>query len=282
MSRVNENREATRLTEQRAAKAMREASNHKARESFSKALTQSDQKQAKTAQNQRNLASQKAETTQKGQSALLARQGIVNNRFSKVLHQKGGHNLGVQHAETKERRTSMLEERVTGDRTSGDQAQEAKTVDHARVTALKGDEGRDGGNSRGGGQEQPGQNPTGKDPMSNSLGTISDAALAPAQVTEAQASRAPAGLPPALIQQIVQRVMVGVSAKGLQQLHIEFKHDVLGGLRLSVETKDGKVSAKFVTTDPNVRRLLKASEGELARAFGKKGMQLEDLTVSDT
>ena len=55
---------------------------------------------------------------------------------------------------------------------------------------------------------------------------------------------------------------------------------MLAGSRLTISARDGKIFARFQTEDTNVGRLLKASEGELARAFGRKGLRLERLEVT--
>src|SRR2546427_734795 len=80
-------------------------------------------------------------------------------------------------------------------------------------------------------------------------------------------------------EELVKRVMVGVNPQGLSEFHIEFRENVLAGSRLTITAKDGKISAQFATPDANTKRLLKASEGELARAFSRKGLTLERFDV---
>ena len=97
---------------------------------------------------------------------------------------------------------------------------------------------------------------------------------------EAQAAGAPAQmLSPQMLQEIVRRVLVGVNEEGLSEFHIEFADDVLSGARLNLTARDGKITAKFFTPDKNTGRLLKASEGELARLFARKGLSLQQLEV---
>jgi len=82
-----------------------------------------------------------------------------------------------------------------------------------------------------------------------------------------------------VLQAIVDKVMVGLNKEGLSEFHIQFKDNVLAGSGLKISAKNGQVSAAFTTTNANVKRLLLASEGELARAFGSKGMSLARLEV---
>jgi flagellar hook-length control protein FliK len=108
--------------------------------------------------------------------------------------------------------------------------------------------------------------------------SVTETRGAQVQSTEAAAQAAPK-LPAEVIRQIVERVMVGVNKEGLSEFRIELKDNILGGTALSLTAKDGKISAKFETRDANVKRLLMASEGELARAFEGKGLRLERFEV---
>ncbi len=94
----------------------------------------------------------------------------------------------------------------------------------------------------------------------------------------AQGANAPQ-IPEAILQELVKRVMVGVDKSGIGNFVIQLKDDVLGGATLQISAKDGKINAKFTVNDENIARLLKASEGQLARAFGHKGLSLESLEV---
>ena len=106
------------------------------------------------------------------------------------------------------------------------------------------------------------------------------AAVPPTPAQIAMGAQGPR-IPPEVIQQLVNRVFAGVNAEGLSQFTVEFKSDVLNGARLDVVAKDGKISCTFHTSDKNVRNLLKASEGQLARAFAQKGLTLDRLAVEE-
>ena len=66
----------------------------------------------------------------------------------------------------------------------------------------------------------------------------------------------------------------------LEEFRVDLKGDVLGGASVAISNKDGKINATFESDDVNLRRLVKASEGELSRAFARKGMRLERLEVT--
>jgi len=214
-----------------------------------------------------------AVTRQAGQNALLARQGIASNRLAANLQTKGEQSVTFTQSEGTSRSEDSEETReVLKDTQSQVNHEEQGAND--RIEAISGDDAEGGGGGMGGGQDSEGA-----EPQDNPQAQI--AAMNSANASAAPKAAAPSGprLPDALVQELVKRVMVGADAEGISQFHIEFKDDVLGGVRLEISADGGKISAKFVTDDVNVGRLLKASEGQLARAFGHKGMTLSRLEV---
>ena len=214
-----------------------------------------------------------AVTRQAGQNALLARQGIASNRLAANLQAKGEQSVTFTQSEGTARSEDSEETReVLNDTQSQVNREEQGAQD--RIEAISRDDAEGGGGGMGGGQDSEGS-----ESQDNPQAQI--AAMNSADASAAPNAAAPSGprLPDALVQELVKRVMVGADAEGISQFHIEFKDDVLGGVRLEISAEGGKISAKFVTDDVNVGRLLKASEGQLARAFGHKGMTLSRLEV---
>jgi hypothetical protein len=214
-----------------------------------------------------------AVTRQAGQNALLARQGIASNRLAANLQAKGEQSVTFTQSEGTSRSEDSEETReVLNDTQSQVNREEQGAQD--RIEAISRDDAEGGGGGMGGGQDSEGS-----ESQDNPQAQI--AAMNSADASAAPNAAAPSGprLPDALVQELVKRVMVGADAEGISQFHIEFKDDVLGGVRLEISAEGGKINAKFVTDDVNVGRLLKASEGQLARAFGHKGMTLSRLEV---
>ena len=295
MSRVKDNRDAQRIAEQRATEQKTQKGSRQAAEKFSRVVNEKQQKNQQNAQratSQSQTSGQKAGKqgqaagrSNQAQSALMARQGIASNQFAATLQKKGSENLGTSGKESSTRNEAMKEERVDGGERQ--QGTEGKKLagQHDRLAAISRDDQPGSGQSGagGGGQDNSelGSQHESDQAIAHADGHGIGNEAGPRQVLRAEAAGTQ-NLPPQAIQEIVKRVMVGINAEGLGQFHIEFKQDVLGGLRLQVEAKDGKVSAKFITDDVNIQRLLKASEGQLARAFGQKGMYLQRMDVERT
>ena len=87
-------------------------------------------------------------------------------------------------------------------------------------------------------------------------------------------------IPQALIASLVKACGVKVDPKGLTEFQIDLRDDVLGGSSVKVSANGRRISATVVSSDANIRRLFKASEGDLARAFDAAGLSLEKFAVS--
>ncbi len=210
---------------------------------------------------------------QTGQNALLARQGIASNRLAANLQAKGEQSVTFTQSEGLSRTEDSQETReVLDDIHSQVKTEEQGAQD--RIEAISRDDAEGGGGGMGGGQDSEGSESQDNPQAQTTALNSADTSAAP----QTAASSGPR-LPDALVQELVKRVMVGADTEGISQFHIEFKDDVLGGVRLEISANGGKISAKFVTDDVNIGRLLKASEGQLARAFGHKGMTLSRLEV---
>lgn len=274
MSRVDENRDAQRAAEQRRLEEQNRVKQQAQSAEFKKVVEQK-QAGAQTAQLKQSAQQQAkgkaqgqtaAQTKSSASTALLARQGIQSRSFSETLHKRGEVASEKARVDSKVRRDD-LDQRDTEAKGRKETDRAERREAHDPLGAIAGDEqpeqgaSGDGGGMDMGGQQQPGF-------------------IAQPQAAEqaAPGSGAPR-LPPEVLQRLVERVFAGVTPEGLSQFTIELKGDVLGGARLDVTGKDGKISCTFHTSDPNVGRLLKASEGALARAFAHKGLSLERLDV---
>ena len=281
MSRVRENqqREAERVAEQKRLEKDNARKDQQKNEQFARTLTGKRQAQTKaqTQTGQKQVTQKHDNPGQKiakqaaGQSALLARQGIASNQFAAKLAQTGFQAVTQTKAEGSNRNEDIRETKDANEKQNKvERKEEGSRQD--KVEKISRDDSQGGGNGAMSGEsesENPQDNPA--------------AALAANQAEGPKTSQGPTHsapkLPEALIHELVKRVLVGCDTEGLSQFHIEFKNEILGGVRLEISADAGKIKAKFVTEDINVGRLLKASEGQLARAFGHKGLQLERLEV---
>ena len=278
MSRVRENqqKDAERLAEQKRLEKDNQKQAREKSDQFSKTLTNKKEGQAKAGQKQvtqkHGNPGQKAAKKAAGQNALLARQGIASNQFAAKLAQTGFQAVTNTKSEGTHRNDDIRETKEGEDKQSKvERKEEGNRQD--RVEGIGRDDGQGGGGSMGGGNSDSSQHQ--ENPMAATAAIADADGPAAAAVTGPNAPK----LPDALIQEIVKRVLVGTTEEGLSEFHIEFKSDVLGGVRLEISSEGGKIKAKFVTDDVNVGRLLKASEGQLSRAFGHKGLQLDRLEV---
>jgi Flagellar hook-length control protein FliK len=92
-------------------------------------------------------------------------------------------------------------------------------------------------------------------------------------------SKHPIALPVEL-QQLVREITVGVDAAGRQEVHIEMNSNVLKGLHIQVERKDGAIAILFQTTSGQVTDLLQRNVAALSQAFSDKGMNEPVIRVN--
>lgn len=269
MSRVNDSRNSRRIENQRRTEAYNKERAKRESQEFSKLMSQQQEATSKGTGRQQMAGGRHAG----GQAKLMARQGISSSSFAQPLPQKGQLTRAQKQAVETERRVEQSDTRTDGEESSARSARARVGRQSDRLDAISGDDREGGRGSDPGGQEgsRDGQ-------LGSSLGGMALAAdQAEVHTTEAAAKAPP--LPQRLLQEIVRRVMIGVNDEGLSEMQIELSADVLAGSWLKISAKDGKITAKFETGDANVRRLLEASEGQLARAFSAKGMSLERLEV---
>ena len=287
MSRVDENREAQRLADQRRMEQQQKEKSKGDGTEFSRLVSGRQENTARTGQKAQAEAGKQAAEQGNASTALLARQGIQANRFASTLQQKGNESVSEGRAQVKGRDDESPDPRRAAGHRDADAA-EGKRVQQQgdKLAAISRDDRQPGGGGSGGGGDLGGGKDGGKDggTKDGQLATPAQpvgqaqAAQAAAPAQQAQAAAAPR-IPAEVINQIVERVLVGVNKQGLSEFHIELKGNLLAGSSIHITAKDGRISARFDTPDANVRRLVKASEGELARAFERKGLKLERLEV---
>jgi flagellar hook-length control protein FliK len=271
-SRVERDDEARRL-EQIRQQEQNQKANQTAKDTFAKTLT--EHKAAAQSANQKQQVVKKDQGEKaKAQAALMARAGIAQTgKLASLMRtaesESKGRNQGLNRAADEGRERDATVRNDDKARVNQDQGRE---VGRAQPTDK---DGRGAGSGGGGAETQTGQG--------GNMGGQPQGFANPA-MGSVQASSQPQGavvpqIPPAVLQEIVKRVMVGVDKEGLASFVVQFKEDVLGGATMQINAQHGKISAKFTTPDKNAARLLKASEGQLARAFAQKGMSLERLEV---
>jgi len=276
MARVTDNRDVQRQNEARRVEKQGLEKTKREGQEFSKLVSQRQESTSKA--NQKAVAQQGRQASSRGAAgkALLARRGIAANQFEAKLQQMGQKSLGNNEVQSESRGKQARNTKQAGQekKTRGDKARINKEGD--KLAAISRDD-REG--QQGGGGNLDGGDSGNQSQLASGAGAVAQAEGAQTAATQqVQGATAPR-ISPELVQQLVERVLVGVNKEGLSEFQIEFKQDVLAGSRLSITAKDGKISAKFHTDDTNIGRLLKASEGELARAFGRKGLTLERLEV---
>lgn len=275
-SRVQRDTQAQRLQQQRQTQAKTKAQSQEGRDKFSKALTH-QKAETGEANKQQKMAQSKTLQRQATHGSRLGHQGAqAGVKFHAMLHNAGQQNIKQGESQTKTRGDDMKENEMTVREAEGQETVKELNQESERVEALD----RDGTNQGGAGGGSFGGD-SGSEGSKQGQGQVIAGAAAAGQAAgpaAAQGANAPQ-IPAAILQELVKRVMVGVDKNGIGNFVIQLNDDVLGGATLQISAKDGKIKAKFTVNDENIARLLKASEGQLARAFGHKGLSLESLEV---
>ncbi len=278
MTRVDEDRETQRAQEQQRQEAAQKERVRKEGQEFSRFVSQSQQKTAQRKgqheQGQRRDASQRSAAGE----ALMARHGIQSRHLTAKLQTQGKDSgeqervqQGGREVESRDNRRVSDEKSAEGDRRVDTRERQQQ---NDRLAAISRDDPRGHKGSGGGGD-------TGGDAGAEGQLAGQGHVMQPARALPTAEAKGAAGarLPQHVLDELVKRVLVGVNAQGISEFQIEFRENVLAGSRLFVSAEGGKISARFETPDASVKRLLKASEGELARAFGRKGLHLERFDV---
>ena len=279
MTRVEEERAQQRYDEQKRLEKELNAKNKQqgddfksvvnAKQSNAGRIARGDQVKQDMSRNQQQTGQR-----QRSSSMLTARAGIASRDLQAELMKRGQMSGDHKRIEEKERKDD-LHDRKAMDRAaqvSSQQDADAKVdKQNERLAAISRDDEQrgggdqdqgDGGGMQGGQMGMPMQQPQ---------------VSAPA---EAKGAAGAPRIPANALNEIVKRCLAGVNTKGMNEFQIDLKDGVLGGATVKVTSNGRKVSTTFVAGDANIRRLLKASEGDLARAFDKSGLSLEKFTVS--
>ena len=203
-------------------------------------------------------------------SSLHARHGIQTKHFQSVLEERGGENLkttrkthderGVESEEAGRTEQALLREldRLEQEHPRIESAFDDGSPQSGHHSGKQGDSG-ESGNQRG--QEDGLQGISGP---KGAAGSGGEAAL------KANAIRA-----------LVDQLFVGFQGAKSPTVMLELKGDLFRGTRVQLTMEDGKLSLKFESPDPNLRRLLSSSRGELERALESKGLRLSRLEVNE-
>ena len=120
----------------------------------------------------------------------------------------------------------------------------------------------------------------------NALDPTAVAALAQQQVPFEQSlqaapveSKRVVGVPVAL-QDLVREISVATNAAGNQQVHIELNSNVMKGLHIVVERKDGAVAIQFQSASDEVARLLSRNADALSQGLAERGVNVTDIHVT--
>lgn len=278
MSRVEDERAAQRYEEQKRIEKDLRAKNHAASDQFKKVVAAKQEgstlgERRQQAGGNSTRQQQTAGKRSQYQTALLAKNGIQGRNLQAELAKKSASsqeqvriNAHDRHEQLHERHGAERERQVTTQHESDKRVEQYN--DHLAALSLDehkghGDsEGNDGGNMGGGQMGMPMQQPQTTAP------------------TETLGNAGAARIPEHVLKAMVKACSVKVDPKGLTEFQIELRDDVLSGSRVHVKADGRKISATVVSDDANVRRLFKASEQDLARAFDAAGLSLESFKVS--
>lgn len=279
MTRVDEERAQQRYDEQKRLEKDMRAKNDKAAQQFQSVVnkgTQTALKVQKQQQTMNNNARDQQGSARKGQAqnALMAKSGIQSRNLQQELLKKSSSSQEQVRTEGKGRQEELQdlrgaehERQVTSQQESDHRTE--KYNDNLAAISREEEKHSGGGDSEGdSGQMGGGQ-------MGMPMQQQQVAATA-----ETQSAGGTVKIPQALIASLVKQCAVKVDPKGLTEFQIDLRDDVLGGSSVKVSANGRKISATVVASDANIRRLFKASEGELARAFDSAGLSLESFKVS--
>jgi len=88
-------------------------------------------------------------------------------------------------------------------------------------------------------------------------------------------------IPQALLEALARKVFVGIDKHGDARFEIELGGNLLAGLRLRIQAKDGKVRIQISGDNKEGGRMLAAHHTELAAVFRHKGLDLDELKVDE-
>jgi len=102
--------------------------------------------------------------------------------------------------------------------------------------------------------------------------------MKPPEVIQAPTSTTQPGpvdniLSPQIIDKIVQQVRVGVNEVGNTEFQFDLKSDILGGLKLKVNSsQEGKISISFTTESIEAKNIIEANISNLEKSLQERGL----------
>ena len=271
--RETEQRQQEQVRKDRQNADVNRAKQKAGQQSFQQQMKAQGQKQTNPQEPKRQDIPQPTTQPQAGKqmprSALHARHGIQSKHFQSVLEERGSENLTTTRKGHDERVVD------TEDASRSEQAllRELDRLDqeHPKVESPfdegNGQSGQQS-NKQGDSSEQGRQH--GNEDQLHGVTGASKTGSGGEAALKANAIRA-----------LVDQLFVGFQGAKSPTVMIELKGDLFRGTRVELTMKDGKLSLKFESPDPNLRRLLSSSRGELERALEGKGLRLTRLEVKE-
>jgi hypothetical protein len=84
-----------------------------------------------------------------------------------------------------------------------------------------------------------------------------------------------------IAQRIVERIRVGVNARGESEFQIDLRSNVLQGLSIKISGAKGRIRAVFSGKDREVLQLLQRQSDGLRSALEGRGLKVEELRVEE-
>lgn len=301
MSRVEEQRKSQAETERVQKQADRvsrdaqrtEQSTQRFGQLMQRAKTQPEQAKQKLAGQQlgeQKVAQQNRESTDAARMARMARGGTLQHgrileqvkSFQGTLQSQQSQSAEAQQGRVQRREDGMVETRLQTDERVSDLEQQRETrteQDREQAKAEAQAEGKATAAIQGRGGNRGGTSQQQSDGQGDPSGASVQKAAASSGTEVAASARAVQQIPEMILQALADKVYVGVTAEGLAEFRIELKEGILEGATLQVTAEDGGVRLHFHGLEGNAKRLIQASEGDLARRLQSKGIRLQGLST---
>ncbi len=95
-----------------------------------------------------------------------------------------------------------------------------------------------------------------------------------------ESPHAPREMPKALLDQIVQMVVIRKSKELGQEMEIKFHDNFFNGLRLKVTAKGAEIGVEFICPNRAVQDTFKGERDKIAAALGEKGIDVYSIEAS--
>jgi flagellar hook-length control protein FliK len=310
MSRVEEDREAQRLTERLLEQKRKDEAKTRQRKegetAFSRLMgeqkTQTQQAQRSTQEEKKSLGQsvlaklkeqagakestlrhggQQAEHGRTSQRRLenSAQQSTQESRQTSEGHQADD-SRGAQRSEGRKSEAKayreMLEER--SEARSNSQSNAGALAGRGGKGELKADSEGGQGSKQGGGD---GKDKDGGGAMAGAF-RFNPALMAPvpaAQPKQTSQSERLRRVATEIAEKIVERVRVGTNAAGNAEFQIDLRGEVLSGLSIKLSAKNGRIQAVFSGSNKDVLKMLEEQSESLKQALSGRGLTLEQLKI---